>query len=126
MTPVTYTDPDPIDWAARPEWQTLAACRGMGTELFFPSRGDTSTVVAALQVCAGCPVRAECEKAGRNQPGIWGGLSDRARRRNRGPRLADCKHCGERFVADHSSQRYCSLSCRKAVHNLATKTWRLS
>jgi len=70
----------------RPSWHEHAACRGLGHDLFFPTRGEDTRPARA--VCDGCPVRGECRDAGsREQFGIWGGTSERhrklARRRNR-------------------------------------------
>lgn len=61
----------------------------MDTNLFFPSRGDSC--VAAKEVCAGCPVRQECLEfalAEREVYGVWGGTSERERRRMRRERNA--------------------------------------
>lgn len=72
-----------------PEWLADAACRGLDPELFFPSRGqDTSQ---ALAVCRACPVRFECLEAALDRGekfGIWGGMSERQRRRLRRTRHA--------------------------------------
>lgn len=65
-------------------WKADAACRGMDTNLFFPERGQTHIVRAALAVCERCTVRQECFDYCRLsglRVGIWGGLSERARRR---------------------------------------------
>ena len=64
-------------------WQTMAACRGLDPELFFPTRGESTA--AARAVCAACVVRVECAEtaiAG-ERFGVWGGLSERQRRRVR-------------------------------------------
>ena len=69
-----------VDWT----WQEHAACRAMDPELFFPTRGAPTR--EAKEVCLRCPVRAECLDAamtGRERFGIWGGLSERERRRLR-------------------------------------------
>ena len=56
----------------------------MDTDAFFPQRGDVPGVRAAKAVCAGCPVRAPCLADGMDtHHGIWGGLSERERRRVR-------------------------------------------
>lgn len=49
--------------------------------LFFPTVGGDPT--AAQRLCAGCPVQAECRDEGRRfrAHGIWGGESERGRRR---------------------------------------------
>jgi len=70
------------------KWMSKAACKGMDTNLFFPERGDTSTVEMAKSVCAQCPVSDECYQYGeREKMGIWGGASTRQRERARGVRL---------------------------------------
>ena len=58
-----------------------AACRGMGTEAFFPNRGESTE--AAREVCARCTVSRECLTASLEEAlthGVWGGLSQRGRR----------------------------------------------
>ena len=72
---------DALDMFQRPEWHAQAACRGMGSEVFFPERGDK--VSEAIAICEGCPVRQEClefslQNGERN--GIWGGVPERRRR----------------------------------------------
>ena len=42
----------------RPAWEARAACRGMGTDLFFPKLGDD--VDPARAICARCEVGREC------------------------------------------------------------------
>lgn len=64
------------------EWMARARCREMPPSTFFPS--DGVGVEVARQVCAGCPVRSPClEYALRNRidHGVWGGASERERRR---------------------------------------------
>ena len=66
------------------EWQSNARCAGVDPEIFFPERGGSSR--AARAVCAVCPVRLECLEYALNnkeQFGIWGGTSERERRRLR-------------------------------------------
>lgn len=61
-----------------------AACRAFDGALFFPDAdGDIET---PLRICAGCPVRAECldyALESRQRYGIWGGTTERERRRLR-------------------------------------------
>ena len=67
-------------------WHERAACRGMGSDLFFPSIGDHKKAQAARRICAGCDVRADCladALATNQQHGVWGGLTVRARRQLR-------------------------------------------
>ena len=72
--------PDPGDHG----WQDQANCLGVDPDLFFPERGASTR--EAKEVCRGCVVREEClEFALQNGEkfGIWGGLSERERRRIR-------------------------------------------
>src|SRR6266704_696984 len=41
-----------------PEWTLAAACQYVDAEIFFPEKGGSTR--EAKQVCAGCPVTAEC------------------------------------------------------------------
>ena len=66
------------------EWQAKARCLEVDPEIFFPERGGSSK--AARAVCINCEVRIECLKyalANREQFGIWGGTSERERRKLR-------------------------------------------
>jgi WhiB family redox-sensing transcriptional regulator len=65
-------------------WQERANCLGVDPDLFFPERGASTK--EAKGVCNGCEVRMEClEYALRHGEkfGIWGGMSERERRRIR-------------------------------------------
>ena len=65
-------------------WQDYANCLGVDPDLFFPERGASTK--EAKEVCRGCVVREEClEYALQNSEkfGIWGGMSERERRRIR-------------------------------------------
>lgn len=66
------------------DWQTKAGCTEVDPEIFFPERGGSSK--AARAVCAACEVRRQCLEYALNnkeQFGIWGGTSERERRRLR-------------------------------------------
>ncbi|MFQ5947741.1 MAG: WhiB family transcriptional regulator [Acidimicrobiia bacterium] len=69
------------DTEERP-WVELAACRGVDPGLFFPGQqGDSGP---ALAICATCPVRVQCLEWAlevREPYGIWGGTTERQRRR---------------------------------------------
>lgn len=65
-------------------WQEQANCLGVEPDLFFPERGASTR--EAREVCRGCVVREQClAYALRHSEkyGIWGGLSERERRRIR-------------------------------------------
>ncbi len=72
------------DDTADEAWRLNALCAETDPEAFFPEKGGSTR--EAKRVCVGCEVRAEClEFALRNDErfGIWGGLSERERRRLR-------------------------------------------
>jgi WhiB family redox-sensing transcriptional regulator len=61
------------------KWRLSAACRGVGTEAFFPGRGDQTS--AKTDYCDRCTVTVECLSLGLNEKfGIWGGASELKRR----------------------------------------------
>ncbi|CAM3583164.1 WhiB family transcriptional regulator [Micrococcus flavus] len=65
-------------------WQVDALCAQTDPEAFFPEKGGSTR--DAKRVCAACLVRQEClDYAMDNDErfGIWGGLSERERRRLR-------------------------------------------
>ena len=65
-------------------WQEQALCAETDPEAFFPEKGGSTR--EAKKICTGCEVKAEClEYALSNDErfGIWGGLSERERRRLR-------------------------------------------
>lgn len=65
-------------------WQGDALCAQTDPEAFFPEKGGSTR--EAKSVCAACDVRTECLEyalANDERFGIWGGLSERERRRLR-------------------------------------------
>ena len=63
-------------------WMAQGNCADKPPELFFPS--DGVGVEVAKRVCVACPVQERClEHALRNRidHGVWGGTSERQRRR---------------------------------------------
>ncbi len=71
-------------------WYTKANCMGIDPDLFFPERG--ASVREAKAVCNACAVKEEClEYALRTGErfGIWGGMSERERRKLRRKRPVD-------------------------------------
>ena len=72
------------DDAEEPDWQENALCAQTDPEAFFPEKGGSTR--EAKRICSGCEVRAECLEyalAHDERFGIWGGLSERERRRLR-------------------------------------------
>lgn len=67
-----------------PTWRALAACTGIDPVIFYPSSEDESDARAAKSVCAVCEVREACLEHAlmvREKDGIWGGATERERRR---------------------------------------------
>ena len=65
-------------------WADQAKCLVAEPETFFPEKGGSTR--EAKKICTDCPVKAEClEYALENDErfGIWGGLSERERRKLR-------------------------------------------
>lgn len=65
-------------------WQDYSNCAGADADLFFPERGASTRKAKAI--CNACQVKAECLEFAIQQSekfGIWGGLSERERRRIR-------------------------------------------
>ncbi len=101
--PHTNTGPSPIGSAGRPQlslvperpefdvvapattddqWQERALCAQTDPEAFFPEKGGSTR--EAKRICLGCEVRDACldyALAHDERFGIWGGLSERERRR---------------------------------------------
>jgi WhiB family redox-sensing transcriptional regulator len=76
-----WTDLSPVGDAS---WRLEALCAETDPEAFFPEKGGSTR--DAKRVCSGCTVRAECLEfalANDERFGIWGGLSERERRRLR-------------------------------------------
>lgn len=64
------------------DWMLEARCLDADPEAFFPEKGGSTR--EAKRICAACPVRDECLQYALDNDerfGIWGGLSERERRR---------------------------------------------
>ncbi len=94
LVPTSYDDGLDAEFSREPfaglvagadeSWRLDGLCAETDPEAFFPEKGGSTR--DAKRVCAGCPVRLEClEYALGNDErfGIWGGLSERERRRVR-------------------------------------------
>jgi WhiB family transcriptional regulator, redox-sensing transcriptional regulator len=63
-------------------WRQRAACRGVDPDIFYPVSDEDAEEAKA--VCASCTVRQACLEyslAAREREGVWGGLTERERRR---------------------------------------------
>lgn len=64
------------------EWRMLGACRGLDASIFYPDREEEADI--AKQVCAECGVQQACLEYALNErekAGVWGGATERDRRR---------------------------------------------
>jgi len=78
--------PDFVNITAPPEWMTDGLCAQTDPDAFFPEKGGSTREAKA--VCRRCPVSAEClayALANDARFGVWGGTSERDRRRMKRP-----------------------------------------
>ncbi|WP_435531186.1 WhiB family transcriptional regulator [Ruania suaedae] len=78
--PLTFGEPFEDEGAL--SWQERALCAQTDPEAFFPEKGGSTR--EAKRVCVSCDVRSECLEyalAHDERFGIWGGLSERERRK---------------------------------------------
>jgi WhiB family redox-sensing transcriptional regulator len=72
----------PSPSSAALSWQDRALCPQTDPESFFPEKGGSTR--EAKRVCRSCEVKAECldyALANDERFGVWGGMSERERRR---------------------------------------------
>jgi WhiB family redox-sensing transcriptional regulator len=63
-------------------WRDKGACRGLDPETFFPQSDEDAA--DAKVICAACGVQTACLEYAlscREKEGIWGGATERERRR---------------------------------------------
>ncbi|MGH9102430.1 MAG: WhiB family transcriptional regulator [Acidimicrobiales bacterium] len=63
-------------------WRQRSACRGVDSDVFYPGPDDEAEQAKAI--CDLCPVRQPCLEhalAHREREGVWGGTTERERRR---------------------------------------------
>ena len=76
--PIPGEDENPL------AWQSDSLCAQTDPEAFFPEKGGSTR--DAKKICAACEVKAQCldyALANDERFGIWGGLSERERRKLR-------------------------------------------
>ena len=64
------------------KWWDLGACRGLEAAIFYPD--DEQEAQSAKAVCDGCTVQSTCLDHAltfREKAGVWGGATERDRRR---------------------------------------------
>lgn len=116
-------------------WTEQALCATTDPEAFFPEKGGSTREAKA--VCSRCDVRTDCLEdalARQERFGIWGGLSERERRKLAGttrprkrPRTGPCLDCGRPMrscntpaadapgTVQHAAMGYCS-GCYARTH----------
>lgn len=84
----------------RQTWMAEGACRSYPATAFFPS--DGAGVEVARAICEGCPVQARCLDYAleqRIEHGVWGGASERQRRRILRGRRREAKEAAAKVAA---------------------------
>jgi WhiB family redox-sensing transcriptional regulator len=64
------------------QWRQYARCLGADPEVFYPTSDEQADEAKAI--CFICPVREPCLEhaiTAREKQGVWGGLTERERRR---------------------------------------------
>lgn len=76
------TPPPPLGFGQVPDWYDDALCSQTDPERFYPEKGGSTR--EARKVCGRCDVREQCLEFAldnRERFGIWGGVSERKRRK---------------------------------------------
>lgn len=71
-----------FDLPVLPAWYDDALCAQVDQDMFYPEKGGST--VEAKRVCGMCSVRQQCldyALANHERYGIWGGVSERDRRK---------------------------------------------
>jgi WhiB family redox-sensing transcriptional regulator len=64
------------------DWRDQAACLGLDPQVFYPATDDEAD--EARRICDACAVKDDCLEyalARREKDGVWGGATERDRRR---------------------------------------------
>ena len=64
------------------EWRMAGACRGLDPDIFYPEEHDDAEI--AKEICDSCVVQVACLEHAltrRERVGVWGGATERERRR---------------------------------------------
>ena len=63
-------------------WRQRGACRGLDPAIFYPASEEEADEAKAI--CATCPVQQLCLEhalTNRERDGVWGGMTEKERRR---------------------------------------------
>jgi WhiB family redox-sensing transcriptional regulator len=77
-----YAQETNAEQSAQLKWWDLGACKGLDAAMFYPD--DEASAVSAKAVCEMCAVRSACLEHAltiREKAGVWGGATERDRRR---------------------------------------------
>jgi WhiB family redox-sensing transcriptional regulator len=69
-------------WLTESAWRERGACKGLDPQIFYPETDEEADT--AKQVCAQCHVQTACLEYAlqfREREGVWGGTTERERRR---------------------------------------------
>ncbi|OCB15104.1 hypothetical protein A5689_26990 [Mycobacterium intracellulare subsp. yongonense] len=100
------------------DWINDALCPQVDADTFFVDKGESTK--PAKSVCALCPVRAECLQYALDHDerfGVWGGLSERERRRLKRGIDVTPAHLNSHPASDACYQRGCDSPQCRAAHN---------
>lgn len=76
------TDLEDVIPAMKLGWRARSACRGVDPDIFYPPSEEEAEEAKAI--CRECPVREPCLEYAlvrREREGVWGGATERERRR---------------------------------------------
>jgi WhiB family redox-sensing transcriptional regulator len=105
---VPYAPDDDSD-----EWMSRAGCRDADPELFSPVSGLSASVVVAVALCDGCPVRLWCRarRYDTGATGVWAGVYYAPG--IRGKRRCALRGCAE--PTQYSQSKYCGYEHEHAA-----------
>lgn len=69
-------------WTTEAVWRERGACKGLDPQIFYPETDEDADT--AKRVCAQCHVQTACLEYAlqfREREGVWGGTTERERRR---------------------------------------------
>jgi WhiB family redox-sensing transcriptional regulator len=73
-----------VSGATAQNWRATGLCKGSDPLVFYPPSEDDSQADEAKTICSMCAVRQPCLEFAlttREKHGVWGGLTERERRR---------------------------------------------
>ena len=76
--------PEEVTLQVTQSWRSAGRCRGSDPAIFYPPPEDEILAEEAKMICTTCPVRQPCLEhalSTREKHGVWGGLTERERRR---------------------------------------------